>query len=129
MLRSFYGLRNGLISGNMEILAATAKGKKHTENEDHHFVRIVGQGRLLFGVADGIGSSDFGGSVARWLVETYLAQAEIGSSKNFFSEVGRLLVRARAEFSAEFEDFQEFLRSGCTLALVAIADSQAECFC
>lgn len=80
---------------------------------------------MLLGVADGIGSHPFGGSVAKWLTKTYLAQASIDFDECFAKSISSFVRGAHAEFLEEFNGFDDFLKSGCTISIAAIKENKA----
>lgn len=111
----------------MQILTGSAQGRKNAENEDHYFVREFSNSCLLFGVADGIGSHPFGGSVAKWLTKTYLKTSPVELNVNLRRSASTLLANGHAAFVREFDGFDDFLTSGCTISLIAIDGNRAVC--
>lgn len=102
----------------MEIFAGTRCGQKHAENEDHYGHWQIDDDRLLLAVADGIGSNTYGGSVARWLIANVPAHATDGSLLN-------ILQRLHSEIRSEFDDIQEFLASGASIAFALVTGNTA----
>lgn len=100
------------------ILSSTQCGQKHTENEDHLGHWRIGDNRLLIGVADGVGSSPYGGSVARWLMANLPSHASTGTLLEAIQHV-------HAQLRSDFDDFEEFLTSGASIAFALVTGNAA----
>ncbi len=112
----------------------TRCGKKHTENQDCIFQRTIETGEhgtvFLLGVADGIGGSAYGGSVARWLIERHLAQIPLFDlpEQPVETQWKQTLHDLAAAFRTEFADNETMLGSGAAFAVAAVHEGVAECF-
>ena len=113
----------------MKLITASRMGEKHTENQDRVLARRLNETSGLIAVADGMGGTPYGGSVARWLIENHLEVDELPLEPGRTASVFRAYLETlSSQFRAEFFDLPEMLSSGATLSVVAFVERQAECF-
>jgi serine/threonine protein phosphatase PrpC len=124
-----------------EVACRTDTGRKtnirtrHQENQDRVLCRpleLGGSHGAVLAVADGITSTPYGGSVARWIIERHLARDELplsggmeGRLPETMSSYLRDLYRL---FQDELSDIDGFLDSGASLSVSVIWNGRAECF-
>ena len=119
---------------NLTMFGITHCGKKHAENEDYILLRSIDTEKNgmvhLLGVADGISSSIYGGSVARWLMEKQLAQIPLFEDRTqpIAPQLQQTLLDLSAAFQEELADNDDMLSSGAAIALAAVHHGVAECF-
>ncbi|MEI6972784.1 MAG: protein phosphatase 2C domain-containing protein [bacterium] len=116
----------------------SAPGKKlptrRRENQDRVLCRpleVNGNQGVLMVVADGMSSSPYGGSVARWLVELHLANDGItfldgcATADVLRSYLNQLHKHFLKEFSEE--GMEDFLASGASLSVSLLHHDMADC--
>jgi len=104
------------------------------ENQDRVLCRQLdvngSQGALLV-VADGMSSSPYGGSVAKWIVEQHLANDAIAfaDGSDPADELRACLNQLHEQFHKEFsgEGMEDFLASGASLSVCLLHKNAAEC--
>lgn len=118
-----------------QILGDTHVGKKYAENQDRILIREIDypgrKGKIhLFGVADGISGFDFGGSVARWLMERQLLSDAIfdTENENIGDQLEDYLKKLYQKFCKDLEKFPAMLNSGASLSVCALYGNNAACF-
>ena len=113
----------------MKLITASRMGEKHVENQDRVLERRLTESSGLIAVADGMGGTPYGGSVARWLIEGHLAVDDLPLEPGRMASVFRAYLETlSSQFRSEFSDVPEMLSSGATLSVVAFFERQAECF-
>lgn len=114
----------------------TRVGRTHTENQDCILMREIPmddpmEAIYLLGVADGIGGTPFGGSVARWLMDKHLGIIDnifVPQQGTLAEQLERCLMGLADRFRVEFADQEDFLESGAALSIAGVQGSDAECF-
>jgi len=103
-------------------------GGRAGESQDRVCARPIPSG-LLLAVADGITTSAYGGSVARWVVDRHLAvdDVRIESIQAMGEALRSYLAGLRDTFEKEFADMPDMLASGCCLVTMAIMNSSWVC--
>ena len=105
----------------MKTIARSKCGVGHAENQDHYCVAPNENG-IVLGVADGIGSHTFGGSVAKWFCDNFSSFA-CDTTKPLVE----LLQDLRIKMVSEFDDFQDLLESGASISCAVVSNNTADC--
>ncbi|MEI6809609.1 MAG: protein phosphatase 2C domain-containing protein [bacterium] len=107
---------------------------RRPENQDRVLCRtldVVGDQGMLLVVADGMSSSPYGGSLAKWVVETHLAKDAIAfvEGHNPADDLQSYLKQLHAQFLKEFsgEGMEDFLASGASLSVALLHHDAADC--
>lgn len=122
-----------------DMIGETCKGRKpqkgslDRDNEDRFFTRTIEWGGdlgdiYLAGVADGIGSHYYGGSVAGWLVDKLENEKIFSPQDGSLQDQLKRYLTGLQERLRESDKPEDFLNSGCTLSLVAAHGNHADCF-
>jgi serine/threonine protein phosphatase PrpC len=116
----------------VDFISATTVGNSHRENQDRVLTRqVTGSPEMdIIAVSDGISCCPFGGSVARWIIETHLAADVIGPSaaESVEQVIREYLHGLNAMFRQEFDELEEMLHSGATLSLAVHCAGAIHCF-
>jgi len=117
---------------NYEMIGASRCGKKHAENQDRIVRRVLStedaaNPACLIAVVDGVSSSAFGASVARWIAETHLDSDQIldPTRGNVAEQLRGYLSQLHQRFRDEFEDLAEMLTSAASIGVAVAAENTA----
>jgi len=120
---------------NFTCMGLTHVGRTHKENQDRILMRRLdnpagGPDIHLLVVADGVGGTRFGGSVARWLVEEHLAIDPIfeENGKDVFDQFLAYLLGLREQFRSEFALMQDMLGSAAAMSVACLCGDRGVCF-
>ncbi len=114
------------------LFGASQTGRKHVENQDRIVQRLLtdaaGQASgCLIAVVDGVSSSAFGASVARWLADEHLAKDPIADEPAIplVAAIESYLAGLHREFVEEFEDLEPMFKSAASISLAVVRGAEA----
>lgn len=113
-------------------LLASVTGRKPggrvAESQDYHVARAL-DSSILIGVADGVTNCAYGGSVARWVMDRYLAVDPILKGNEGLHDALPVYLKDLYDlFKQEFVDMTDMLDSACTVCAACI-DAGTVSFC